>query len=343
MVYLRVFSGTRVLPPEQEPPNQTQTQIQIMPMKKNVYLFLLMLAPPFAYGQTYTDGLMMPKGDLCTGFMYVHDQWTDYWEGTLKRHNDNIGTITTQTGMWIGTYGINDRVNVLATLAYVKTHATQGTLRDMEGLQDLSLGVKYNFVKIKNDLFTFKAFGSVSYAMPVTDYTPDYLPLSIGSASKRVMWRANAYFRLEQGWFANVSGGYTWRSNVDMDRPSHWANGELVNSNEAWVPNQFDLFGALGFHKGAIQAQVQYSGLRTRHGDDIRRQAMPEVSNQMNFGKIGALAMYYVPVVKGLAVRGSIDYTVSGRNVGQSTTLLAGVLYTIHFMKSNSESDLQPE
>jgi hypothetical protein len=303
-------------------------------MKKNVYLLLLMLAPPLAYAQTFNDGLMMPKGDLCTGVMYTHDQWTDYWEGTLKRENGNIGTVTTQTGMWIGTYGISSRVNVLATLAYVKTHASQGTLRDMSGLQDMSIGVKYNFARLKTDDFTFKAFAALSYAMPVTDYTPDYLPLAIGTASKRLNWRLNTYFRLEQGWFANVSGGYTWRSNVEFDREGHYVEGEgYVRSTEAYLPNQLDLFAAIGFHKGALQAQAQYSGMHTLGGDDIRRQVMPEVGNQMNFGKVGVLAMYYLPVPKGLAVRGSVDYTVAGRNVGQSTTLLAGLLYTIHFIK----------
>jgi hypothetical protein len=302
---------------------------------KKIYLLFLMLAPPLVYAQTLNDGLMMPKGDFCTGFMYMHDQWTDYWQGELKRENGNIGTVSTQTGMWIGTYGVTTRLNVLATLAYVKTHASQGTLRDMSGLQDLSLGVKYNFARLKTDDFIFKAFGIINFAMPVTDYTPDYLPLAIGSASKRLTYRLSGYFRLEQGWFANVSGGYTWRSNVTLDRPAHYdAAGENVRSYEAFLPNQLDLFASLGFHKGAIQAQLQYSGLHTIGGDDIRPQAMPEVGNKMNFGKVGALAMYYVPVIKGLAVRGSVDYTFAGRNVGQSTTLLAGLLYTIHFVKS---------
>jgi len=308
-------------------------------MKKNVYLLsfmlALMLAPPLAFAQTLNDGLMMPKGDLCTGVMYVHDQWTNYWEGEHERKNGNIGTITTQTGMWIGTYGVTTRINVLATLAYVKTHASQGTLRDMSGLQDMSLGVKYNFARLKTDALTFKAFGAVSFAMPVTDYTPDYLPLAIGSASKRLTYRLSTYFRLEQGWFANISGGYTWRSNVTLDRPAHYVAGEGdVRSYEAFLPNQLDLFAAVGFHKGAIQAQLQYTGMHSTSGDDIRPQAMPEVGNKMNFGKAGALAMYYVPMVKGLAVRGSVDYTFAGRNVGRSTTLLAGVLYTIHFMKT---------
>ena len=41
--------------------------------------------------QTIDDGVMMAKRDLCTGFVYQHDGWDQYWEGTLKRGNGNIG------------------------------------------------------------------------------------------------------------------------------------------------------------------------------------------------------------------------------------------------------------
>jgi hypothetical protein len=60
---------------------------------------------------------------------------------------------------------------------------------------------------------------------------------------------------------------------------------------------------------------------------------MPFVSNRMNFSKVGLLAMYYLKKPSGLAVRGSIIHTLAGRNVGLSTTFMAGLLYTIHFNK----------
>src|SRR6185436_7282593 len=89
--------------------------------------------------QTLTDGLMMPKNNFCTGFMYTHDSWKEYWEGELKRENGNIGTVTTQSLMWFGNYGVTDKINVIAMVPYVKTKASMGTLTGMEGLQDLSL------------------------------------------------------------------------------------------------------------------------------------------------------------------------------------------------------------
>ena len=47
-----------------------------------------------AGAQTIDDGLMMPRGQLCTGFVYAHDAWDRYWEGTLERDNGNVGTLT---------------------------------------------------------------------------------------------------------------------------------------------------------------------------------------------------------------------------------------------------------
>ena len=88
---------------------------------KKIYLLLVVLLPLVSKAQTLTDGFMMPKKDLCTGFMYSHDQWTKYWEGELKRDNDNIGKVTTQMITWVGVYGITDKINVIAMVPYVKT------------------------------------------------------------------------------------------------------------------------------------------------------------------------------------------------------------------------------
>lgn len=54
----------------------------------------LALAAAHLPAQTIDDGLMMPRGRLCAGFVYTHDAWDHYWEGPLKRTNGNIGTIT---------------------------------------------------------------------------------------------------------------------------------------------------------------------------------------------------------------------------------------------------------
>jgi hypothetical protein len=283
--------------------------------------------------QTLTDGLMMPKNDFCTGFMYTHDSWTEYWEGELKRDNGNIGRVTTQSLMWFGNYGITDKINVMAMVPYVKTQASQGTLQGMEGIQDLSVGVKYNFFTKKSEKSTFKTFAAFNFSTPLTDYTPDFFPLSIGTQTTNLMYRLNAFYKMEPGWFANASAGYTWRSNTTLDRPSYYDGTDFYNSDEVEMPDVFDVFVSMGYLQHGLQVELNYSQQNTLGGGDIRRQDMPFVSNRMNYQKVGLLAMYYLPKPKNFAVRGSVQYTVAGRNVGQSTTFLGGILYTFHFGK----------
>lgn len=297
-------------------------------------LVLLCTVSITSVAQTPTDGLMMGKGLFCTGFMYTNDKWTDYWEGTLKRDNGNIGTITTQSLMYYGVYGITGKWNVIGMLPYVKTNASMGTLQGMQGLQDLSVGVKYNFVRLESEKLTFRGFGTVMFSTPVSDYAPDYLPLAIGMHTTNINYRVNANLRLNQGWFVNGSVGYTWRSNTSLDRPSYYDGENFYNSDEVEMPNVFDIFASIGYQKDLLQVELEYIQMNTLGGGDIRRQDMPFVSNRMNAQRVGVLAMYYLPMLKNLAVRGSVHYTVNGRNVGQATTLMGGVLYTFNFGKA---------
>lgn len=307
-------------------------------MRKHLQLLLFMLpvGPLSLCAQNFTDGLMMPKGDLCTGFLYNQDQWKNYWEGTLKRENHNIGTITTQNVMWLGNYGVSDKVNIIAMLPYVKTKASEGVLSGMEGIQDLIIGAKYNFLKKKIGSGELNSFVLGSYSVPLTDYTPDFLPLSIGLAAQQLAGRITLNYRLEKGWYANATSAYTWRSNVTLDRASYYTDGQIHNTNEVWMPNVIDFSFSAGYLKNSLNVFASYSQQSVLGGGDIRRQDMPFVSNRMNFSKVDVTAMYYLPKPKGLAVRALIGQTIAGRNVGQSTYFMGGLLYTIHFAKTSN-------
>ncbi len=292
---------------------------------------LCFVLPTSVFGQTITDGLMMPKGDLCTGFMYTNDKWTEYWEGSLKRENGNIGTLTTQSLMWVGAYGITDKINVIAMVPYVKTKADQGTLAGLKGIQDLTLSVKYNFFAKDFAKSTLKAFGALSVSTPLTDYTPDFYPMSLGAGTTNLSWRATANYKFLGKFYVNGSSAYTWRSNTTLDRSAYYTKGQLFMTNEVEMPNVFDYTFNFGYLKNGLQVDLSYMQQNTLGGSDIRRQDMPFVSNRMNFSKVGLLGMYYIKQLHGLAVRGSVMQTVAGRNVGLSRTYMAGVLYTIHF------------
>ena len=304
-------------------------------MKKFTFLIAIVLtATGWLKAQSLTDGLMMTKGAFCTGFLYTHDQWKNYWEGELKRDNQNIGNITTKSLTWVGNYGVTDRLNIIVMAPYVTTKASSGTLQGLKGMQDLSVAIKYRFFAKDFATGGLKAFAIGYTSTPLTNYTPDYLPLSIGMASTNLAGRLTLNYHLNRGWYINGSSGYLLRSNVTLDRPSYYTNGKITFSNEVQLPNAFDFLVNIGYLKKGFQVELTYSQQNTLGGGDIRRQDMPFVSNRMNFSKASALVMYYLPNLKNLAVRGSAGYTVAGRNVGQSTTLMAGVLYTFNFFKT---------
>jgi hypothetical protein len=173
-------------------------------------LFAALLAAYALRGQTMDDGIMMGRRMLCAGYMYTNDRWDDYWEGALKRNNGNIGTLTTQSHQIFANYGVTNKINVIAHVPQVRTNASEGVLAGQSGWQDATVAVKYKFLDTPfTEVGSFRAFAVVSAAAPMTNYTPDFLPLSIGLGSRRASARLTGHFRARQGWFLNATSSYT--------------------------------------------------------------------------------------------------------------------------------------
>lgn len=292
----------------------------------------VLASAPLLRSQTIDDHIFMSKGSLCTGFAYGHDRWDEYWEGALLRENQNVGTVTTKTLGWMGAYGVTDRLNVIAMAPYVWTHASGGTLKGQSGLQDLTVALKWNALDVP---FTrhgsLRAAAGVSAGTPLTDYVPDLLPLSIGINSRRVSTRLTLSFQAKKGLFATATGAYTWRDQLTLDRPAYFTDGQLFLTDEVQLPDVVEYGFSAGYYSPRFHLPVSFTQQITRGGGDIRRQDMPFPSNRMNASRVGAMAMYYLPMNRNLALRASGSRAVSGRNVGQSTMLTAGVMYVFNF------------
>ena len=284
------------------------------------------------YAQGMDDMLpILPKHALDIGVAYSTDSWSRYWEGTLKRSNQNIGTLTTQSTSMMVSYGVTGRFDVTAMLPYVTTSASQGTLRQMSGVQDFSVSGRYRVLKTP---FTAHAALSAiivgSAGIPASNYTPDYLPLSIGSASRRASARMLVNLQSDAWWFVNASSGYTWRRNVRLDRPAYYTEGRLYLTNEVEMPDVTDYTLSAGYRVGRLCIPLVVTRQQTLGGSDIRRQDMPFVSNRMDFVKAGGSVMYTLSVPKRVSVHVGTMRTVRGRNVGQSETFTAGVTYAVN-------------
>jgi hypothetical protein len=296
------------------------------------FAVLIALGATSLHAQTIDDHLMMPRKQLCTGFVYMHDSWDRYWEGPLERGNGNIGTLTTQSVSWMGTYGVTDRVNVIAMLPWVTTGASAGTASGMDGVQDLTGAVKWSALDTPlTSVGNLQAFLVASGSVPLGDYTPDFLPMSIGLHSKRASGRLSLNFQAKQGWFVEGTGAYTWRDEVTLNRPAYYDGERLVQSDQVAMPDVVDYTFRAGYWKHGLYLPVSFTQQITLGGSDIRRQDVPFVSNRMNASRLDALAMYYLKKPGNFVVRLGATTTLSGRNVGKSTTFLAGLLYTFKF------------
>lgn len=304
-------------------------------MKKKFIQGILLLGSMcsgfFAFAQTDLDAIMMGKGQLCIGPMYSYSSWKNYWEGTLKRENVNLGTVSTEAILVMGAYGVSDKLNILFGAPYVRTKASAGTMAGMKGIQDLSLFVKWMPVEkeIGPGTFSLYTIGAVSF--PLTDYTPDFLPLSIGLRSKT----ASARLMLDYQWksvFITASGTYVARDNITIDRNSYFTD-HLILSDEVEMPDASNFNFRAGYRSDKLIAEAVVNKWTTLGGFDITRNNMPFPSNRMNATTAGLNVKYVVTKDHALSIVAGGNTTVSGRNVGQSTTYYGSIFYIIEFGK----------
>ena len=269
------------------------------------------------------DAVYMAKGSACPVIMYGNSSWNQYWENTLKRDNLNIGTHTTESITAMVALGITKKLNVIVGLPYIFTRTSAGNLMGQKGIQDLMVWAKYKAVNV-NGFTLSPAFG---VSVPLGNYVPDFLPMSIGLQCRTVSGRLIAnYKHPKTGLYVTAHGTYTWRSNITVDRSAYQANDKVYNTNVVGVPNAVDAGVRFGILKKKIQAEVFAERFACVSGDNIRRNDMPFPTNNMEATTVGA---YTKIQPKNLGITLRAGQVINGLNVGQSTSFMVGVLYQI--------------
>ena len=283
------------------------------------------------YGQTEMDAIMMNKKQFCSGFEYMHSSWDSYWEGTLKRTNENLGTVTTQSVMFMPNYGITDKLNVMGNANYVWTNASAGTLSGMKGVQDISIYVKwipFQTMLGKGKLTTFVIGG---YTTPLADYVIDFMPLSIGLGSTNLTGRAMIDYNYNR-FTITGSAAYILRGNVTLDRTAYY-DTELHLTDEVKMPDAAQYQLRTGYRGKYLIAEALLTNRTTLGGFDITRNNMPFPSNRMNATSLGVHLKYTLKNFTPLSFLAGANTTLSGRNMGQATGFNAGAFYVLSFAK----------
>ena len=305
-------------------------------MKQKILLFFILFSISFqkSFSQTDIDGLMMQKKFFCVGPTAGYSSWKNYWEGTLKRGNANMGKVSTTNFTLMGNYGITNKINLLFGLPYIKTKASAGNMAGQKGLQDLSLMLKwvaYQKHIAKGDLKTILMAG---YSTPASNYTADFLPLSIGLHSKNASFRVMADYQRNH-LFATASYTYMARSNVTIDRYTYYTT-EMHYSNQVKMPDASQLNLRAGYRSETWIAEAVFNKWTTLGGFDIPRNGMPFVSNKMNATTIALNVKYETPL-DGLSIVANGSTTIAGRNIGKASGFNAGVFYILDFSKKNKK------
>jgi hypothetical protein len=287
--------------------------------------------PAVICAQTDIDAIMMNKKQFCEGFTYDHSSWDHYWEGTFKRDNENLGTVTTQSIMYMANYGITDKLNVMAAAPYVWTKASEGTLHGLHGVQDLSVFVKWKPVTKKIGKNQFSLFAIGGFSTPLSNYVIDFLPMSIGLGSRNLMARGMIDYRRAR-FTVTGSAMYVRRSNVKLDRDSYY-DTELHLTDELKMPDAALYQLRTGYRGRYLIAEALLTNWTTLGGFDITKNNMPFPSNRMNATMVGVNIKYTLKSFTNLSLLAGGNYTVAGRNMGQSTTFNAGAFYAFYFSK----------
>lgn len=308
-------------------------------LTKHIFTKIMMIflsIPMFAYAQTDQDALMMGHRNLCVAGIGGYTSWTNYWEGAFKRDNENIGRFSSTYGMLMLNYGVRKNLNILASLPYISTRASKGTLTGLNGLQDLGFYVKWRPLRKQIGKQNISVFGVGSFTTPSDDYNIDLQPMAIGLGGK--VLSARVILDLQRNkFFSTISAGYMHRSNVQIDRQAYFTDRQ-INSNEVGMPDAANFQMRSGYRSKKLIAEAFLVNMTTLGGFDIRKNDMPFVSNKMNSNNAGLEAKYYLNAALGL--NANVVRTISGRNAGQATGFSAGFLYTIRIKSKPSKEEI---
>lgn len=254
----------------------------------------LLLCSAAALAQGPVTGFMPGAGVTDIAPAYSYESFNSYYFGRERLPATN----TLQALSLFLEHGLSDSLSIVLTVPYIWNARNRGNL------QDATIALKYRNLYREGQIGAFSLIGSAGITFPASSYAIDSLnPIGIRAATlnARLVGQYNWY----SGAFVHLQTGYELRILPDvlhavpvLLRGGFGAKQYYV---EAW---------AEWFHTFNTDADVRISG---GQGADWLR----------------AGGTLYVPLASQFGIFGGAAHVFSGRNIGRSTRLNAGVVLKV--------------
>ncbi len=309
-----------------------------------ILLLLISVATGFqAQGQTPNDALMMPSRNICILLGYDTGQFDQYWEGDRLRTNQTIATVERNVILPMIAVGIFDDLNFFVGLPYVQTESSAnngGRLAGVNGFQDIGVALKYKALDKTIGEGQLRLLTSVGYSTPVSNYLSDYMPYSLGFGAPEFALRGIAEYRFNKGLYIRGMLAHLWRGYAEAERDYYYNNGSYYSAFMD-VPNAWNFEGIVGnwFLNNTLKFELNYVGLRSTSGDNIRAYNAAQPTNKVNLDRVGVSVQYYLKAIKGLGLVAYHNRTIDGLNSAKYNNTGAGLTYQFDFFKDTPDDE----
>lgn len=264
-------------------------------MKKIILLVFLLTTFVDAFSQGKIDGFYRGKGNATAVFGLGFEDGKNYFAGTEKT---DISKSLYYANLY-GSYGVLNDMDVSISIPYI-------TSGKNNGLQDISLLVKYRVFNGELSAGKLQLSLATGFSTPLSDYTIGGLN-DIGQQATIIETRAMVHYQWHAGWFATLQSGYSFK----LDE----------------VPDSLPITFKAGKTAGKWYYDLYYDYQHSFGGIDYLSTPSPQNFKEFgaDFHKVGGTV--YTSFAKNLGAYLSLSYVVSGRNVFQGPGYGLGLVY----------------
>ena len=271
------------------------TDLKEKVMKKLIFLVCIILSLFESSAQGKIDGFYRGQGNATAVVGFGFEDGKNYFAGTDKK---DISRSLYYANLY-GSYGISNDLDVSMSIPYLSSNKNNG-------LQDLSLFVKYRVFNSELSSGKLQLSIATGFSTPLSNYTIGGLN-DIGQQATVIESRLMVHYHLNNGWFATLQSGYSFKLEE--------------------VPDALPITFKAGKATGNWYYDFYYDYQHSFGGIDYLGTPSPQNFKELgaDFHKLGGTV--YKSFSKNLGAFISLSYVISGRNVFQGPGYGLGLVY----------------